>query len=588
MAISRLSESLNLNSGDRFFMLHGPGVRDEFVSDDYRVLGVEEALHEWLATEGFERVVFYAPRRGVHFRDERSHAFSRHPGAGPARAPGGRSRVPQMHRLEGHLGRVSLFEQAQEQGAQPPPPSRTMGDAHAIRLLDGILSKPEPRSALVIHQAEATLRHFEEATALVRVLGEWSRLSAFNRNVCLFLFGGPVEDLARDLRDWPELHAQLVKGEPGQSGERGNMARISGADRDEMQRLVDFARLSDIGSPSGRVRVNWHERDKLVTAMTAENERVRYWLPRLRESGEVSRAAAKTAKNPWFKSKSNLSNDDRPPLEQLHAMVGLQPVKDKVADLAALVAEQVRRQRAGHGGRGGAPRYHMIFSGNPGTGKTTVARLIGEIYRDMGLLKRGHTVEIDKVDKLVAGYVGQTAIRTHAAIDEALDGVLFIDEAYQLAEDRRGGFNAEAADALVTRAENDRRRLVIIAAGYSSRMPEFLAMNPGLPSRFPEENHIDFPDYGPDDLMQVLLKSLSDQEYEWSEGAEATLRQVVEGMHQAGATSADNARGMETLAQDLIQRRAVRVQRCQLPVEEPVQASDVPERLRRFIADPLA
>lgn len=583
MAIARLSESLNLNSGDRFFMLHGPGIHDEFVSDDYRVLGIEEALQEWLTVEGFERVVFYAPRRGVHFRDARSHAFSRHPGAAPARAPGGRS-VPQMDRLEGHLGRVSLFEQAQ--GAQPPPPSRTMGDAHAIRLLDGILSKPEPRSAVVIHQAEVTLRHFEEATALVRVLGEWSRLSAFNRNVCLFLFGGPVEDLARDLRDWPELHAQLVKGEPGQSGERGNVARLSGADRDEMQRLVDFARLSDIGSPGGRVRVNWHERDKMITAMTAENERVRYWLPRLRESGEVSRAAAKAARNPWFKSKANFSNDGRPPLEQLHAMVGLQPVKDKVADLAALVAEQMRRQQAGHGGRGGAPRYHMIFSGNPGTGKTAVARLIGEIYRDMGLLKRGHTVEIDQVDKLVAGHVGQTAIRTHAAIDEALDGVLFIDEAYQLAEDRRGGFNAEAADALVTRAENHRRRLVIIAAGYRSRMPEFLAMNPGLPSRFPEENHIDFPDYGPDDLMQVLLKSLSDQEYKWSEGAETTLRQVVEGMHRAGATSADNARGMETLAQDLIQRRAVRVQRHQLSVEERIQVPDVPERLRQFIADP--
>ena len=583
MAIARLSESLNLNSGDRFFMLHGPGIHDEFVSDDYRVLGIEEALQEWLTVEGFERVVFYAPRRGVHFRDARSHAFSRHPGAAPARAPGGRS-VPQMDRLEGHLGRVSLFEQAQEQGAQPPPPSRAMGDAHAIRLLDSVLSKPEPRSAVVIHQAEVTLRHFEEATALVRVLGEWSRLSAFNRNVCLFLFGGPVEDLAHDLRDWPELHAQMVKGEPGQSGERGNVARLSGADRDEMQRLVDFARLSDIGSPGGRVRVNWHERDKLVTAMTAENERVRYWLPRLRESGEVSRAAAKAARNPWFKSKASLSNDDRPALERLQGMVGLAPVKQRIAELTALVAEDVRRREAGLSGDEKPPRLHLVFAGNPGTGKTTVARLIGEIYRDLGLLKRGHTVEVDKASDLVAGYVGQTAIRTHAKIDEALDGVLFIDEAYQFADTTKGGFGGEAVDALITRSENERHRLVIIAAGYTDRMPEFLAMNPGLPRRFPPENQMEFPDYTPDELLSVLLKTLRDQKYLCSAEAESAFEHLTRELYRTGASSAQNAGGMEALVDDMKRRRALRVREGELPVDEPIQVADISERHQRLIA----
>lgn len=240
--------------------------------------------------------------------------------------------------------------------------------------------------------------------------------------------------------------------------------------------------------------------------------------------------------------------------KDLSQLVGLQGVKKEVKKLIDFI--KVQKLREAQGLKTPSISYHCVFTGNPGTGKTTVARIIASFYKDLGILKKGHLVETDR-SGLVAEYVGQTAVKTNKIIDSALDGILFIDEAYSLVAGEGNDFGLEAIATLLKRMEDDRDRLVVILAGYSNEMQTFIDANPGLKSRF--NRFIHFEDYSADELMEIFMGNLSRNEYEATEEAVKKLRSELEQAVAHKDKNFGNARFVRNLFEKSIENQASRI-----------------------------
>lgn len=259
-----------------------------------------------------------------------------------------------------------------------------------------------------------------------------------------------------------------------------------------------------------------------------------------------AKGVAKVA--PMVNSKQSLN-----PYEELEGLIGLNNVKQEIKTLANLV--KVQQARKEEGLKNSTLSYHLVFTGNPGTGKTTIARIIASIYKDLKILKKGHLVETDR-SGLVAEYLGQTAVKTNAVIDTALDGVLFIDEAYSLT-DENDSYGKEAVATLLKRMEDDRDRLVVILAGYTENMTHFILTNPGLESRF--NKYIEFTDYNAEELFQIFMRLAHKYDYIVDEDAQQTVKELINTEIEAKDKQFGNARFIRNLFENILATQANRL-----------------------------
>ncbi|NLK00238.1 MAG: AAA family ATPase [Clostridia bacterium] len=268
-------------------------------------------------------------------------------------------------------------------------------------------------------------------------------------------------------------------------------------------------------------------------------------IKRKSRMGKIKAAAELPKKNKSF----NLDC-----LKELNKLVGLVNIKNIIEEVMAYAKIQQKREQEGLTSE--SMVLHMIFRGNPGTGKTTVARLMGKILKELDILDRGHINEVERAD-LIGEYVGHTAQKTREQIKKSLGGVLFIDEAYSLARGGSKDFGKEAIDVLVKAMEDHGKDLVLILAGYKKEMEFFINTNPGLRSRFPI--HLDFPDYTEEELYEIANLMVTERQYELTMEAKNKLKRVIKKAVTTGHKYDGNARLIRNIIEKAIRAQALRL-----------------------------
>lgn len=253
------------------------------------------------------------------------------------------------------------------------------------------------------------------------------------------------------------------------------------------------------------------------------------------------------------------------PMEELNNLIGMDDIKEDVKELVNLVKMQKLREEKGL--KTVPVSLHLVFTGNPGTGKTTIARILAGLYKEIGVLSKGQLVEVDR-SSLVAGFVGQTATKTQEKLQEAMGGVLFIDEAYTLVKDAGNDFGQEAIDTILKTMEDHRDDLIVIVAGYPDLMQKFINSNPGLKSRFNKYFH--FADYSVDELEAIFAMYTNKYDYKLGEDVQKMVKEKIEQMVAEKDENFANARSVRNMFESIITNQASRVAKIETPNDEDV------------------
>ena len=531
--MQRVIDALKKLDSTRFLSLYGLGVSDSYLTANLQEVDLSFALVQSLKERGFSRIILTSPTRPIYFLDDISQELSQSFLWAGGSSQAGSSLDQTMQ--PGPFGSRIFMAGG---GDSIKVNYESIGDTHLIRLLNAAMTELEgPATVIIFSQAETYFLRHQDQRTLSSILESWVSLPANNHNRCVFLFSAnsytELCDITPNL-PIPELRSSILRNR-STTLRNHHIHHIDGPRLDEASRLVSYIKRSDW------TEIDSSYEEQLTRQIAAEGESLQVWLSRLQTVTFINRSTA--IEQAWF-SQSN--GDTTPPLERLEHLVGLEDIKTHITELAGWAASKVKMQSP----KETAPLLHMIFMGNPGTGKTTVARLLGEVLFDMGILPRGHLVETKSAD-LVADYVGGTAIKTNEVIDRAIGGILFIDEAYSLSAKDRGGFGQEAVETLLTRMEDQRNAFIIILAGYPDQIRGFIQSNPGLSRRFPVENRFVFKDFTALELQAIFHHLITERGLTIPDDLQPIFTRIISGMASAAGSGFGNAGEMRNLVDSL-------------------------------------
>jgi SpoVK/Ycf46/Vps4 family AAA+-type ATPase len=527
----------------KFIIMYGKGINDTYIKSGKSEVSIETILDEQLRIRGYQNVLFYSPHRSIYrIKNGGISPFITKPSGVDLQG----NQISMANFFQGPLGNQQLIQQKYQ--LDPQDNNILTGDIHSIRILDKYIKDHENGpNAIIFMQTETILRFFNDQRTLTSLVGEWTRLPSQNLNICVFLFSTyddiSLSRIASQIQI-PELKS-FINGADTDMTIACHRIKVEGPSLRELYNLIRYV------STITNLRYKTNQLPKIIQRMAVENLQARQWFYKLSSIKELTEEQA--IENNFFSSKHQTIEDI---YSRLDSMVGLDEIKQRVYELTRWF-EYLQRERNRNIDTQ-RPNLHMIFMGNPGTGKTTIARFLSEILREIGWLERGHLVEVKSGD-LIAEYVGGTTQKTNQAIEQAMGGVLFLDEAYILAEQNRGGFGQEAIDTILTRMEDNRDQFVVIAAGYTEKMKLFINSNPGLDRRFPKDNRIEFRDYSQIELYNILIDFLTRNDLSISNQTSLLLNKIIYSMIETKDENFGNAGEMRNFAEAIIRKHASQI-----------------------------
>ena len=521
---------------NRFFLIFG-NTNDCFCDNNFVDMDLKYSLNKHLKDEGYERIVFYGKEEKIHFYDEESFNRMKKTEASPVK------KTPML--LKGPL--KSRMAAAPVKHEEKPRATNAlhfggMTEIDAFNMIDFCMKDKNVKTAVIIANADDFINYFGDVEVNMRnkVLDSFNRydgLGHTNSNIMLFIF--PSQTTASEHNEnraavWNTFFKpKLEKGKVTE-------IHISSPAAGEIRNAINYFRLKH------GLRVDFANMDNVCKRMARELCKGKQPLERF-----MAMLKNTVEKRMVLDVESKKDNDTA--MQKLDRLIGMETVKKEIKMLASRkksIANEDYHSRIlpPVSKEDGTFNLNYIITGNPGTGKTTAAKLLGEIMYESGYLESGHTVEVTRKD-LVAGYVGQTAIKTREKIEEAIGGVLFIDEAYSLVEGGENDFGREAITELVAAMTAKRGQFSLVVAGYPDKMKAFIESNPGLQRRFAKNMHIE--DYAPEELLKIfnsnLQKNAMGEKYILSDGLSAMVGSFFENWYKSRDKNWGNAGNVEKL-----------------------------------------